>query len=64
MKKEKQLLILFLTVIAGVFISCKDDEETSYSLSDLKMEFYLVNEDGEVDACAVETFGEDGKLVL
>lgn len=48
MKKEKQLLILFLTVIAGVFISCKDDEETSYSLSDLKMEFYLVNDDGEV----------------
>ena len=37
-----------MTVIAGVFISCKDDEETSYSLSDLKMEFYLVNDDGEV----------------
>lgn len=48
MKKANLFLIVFLSVTIGLITSCKDDEETSYSLSDLKMEFYLVNEDGEV----------------
>lgn len=48
MKKANLFLIVFLSVTIGLITSCKDDEETSYSLSDLKMEFYLVNNDGEV----------------
>ena len=48
MKKTKQLMILFLIVTTGLFTSCKDDDDTDYGLSDLKLEFYLVNTDGEV----------------
>ena len=48
MKKANLFLIVFLSVTIGLITSCKDDEETSYSLSDLKMEFNLVNNDGEV----------------
>ena len=48
MKKANLFLIVFLSVTIGLITSCKDDEETSYSLSDLKMEFYLVNDDGDV----------------
>lgn len=48
MKKAILFLILFLSVSTGLISSCKDDEETSYSLSDFKLEFYLVNDDGEV----------------
>ena len=48
MKKANLFLIVFLSVTTGLISSCKDDEETSYSLSDLKLEFYLVNDDGEV----------------